>query len=44
MQIYFPTPAERKSFRDVAQKPVIEWLKKNVDAKLVEQVVATVGE
>jgi tripartite ATP-independent transporter DctP family solute receptor len=44
MQIYFPTPAERKSFRDVAQKPVIEWLKKNVDAKLVDQVVATVGE
>jgi TRAP-type transport system periplasmic protein len=44
MQIYFPTPAEKRTFRDAAQKPVVEWLKKNVDAKLVDQVLASVGE
>ncbi len=44
MQIYYPTTAEKKTFRDAAQKPVVEWLKKNVDAKLVEAVLTSVGE
>jgi tripartite ATP-independent transporter DctP family solute receptor len=44
MQIYYPTAAEKKTFRDAAQKPVVEWLKKNVDAKLVEAVLTSVGE
>jgi tripartite ATP-independent transporter DctP family solute receptor len=44
MQIYFPTPDEKRTFRDAAQKPVVEWLKKNVDPKLVDQVLASVGD
>jgi hypothetical protein len=40
--VYFPTPEEKKSFQDVAQKPVIEWLKKNIDPVLVDKVLAAV--
>ena len=31
MEIYFPTPDERAAFRDVAQGPVVEWMRDNDD-------------
>lgn len=42
VQVYFPTAEEKQSFRDAAQKPVIEWLKKNIDPVLVDKVLATI--
>jgi tripartite ATP-independent transporter DctP family solute receptor len=42
LQVYYPTPAEKKTFADATQKPVIEWLKKNVDAKRVDAIMRAV--
>ncbi|HOV38223.1 MAG TPA: TRAP transporter substrate-binding protein DctP [Spirochaetales bacterium] len=42
VQVYFPTPSEKKSFSNAAQTPVIEWLKKNVDPLLVDKVLSAV--
>lgn len=42
VQVYFPTPSEKKTFSNAAQTPVIEWLKKNVDPLLVDKVLSAV--
>ena len=42
MQIYYPTPQEKQTFRDASQRPVVEWLRKNVDEKRVNAVLAAV--
>ncbi len=42
LQVYYPTPAEKKTFRDAAQQPVIEWLRKNVDAVRIDKVLQAV--
>jgi TRAP-type C4-dicarboxylate transport system substrate-binding protein len=42
VQVYFPTPSEKKTFSDAAQMPVIEWLKKNIDPTIVDKVLAAV--
>jgi TRAP-type C4-dicarboxylate transport system substrate-binding protein len=42
VQVYFPTPGEKKTFCDVSQTPVIEWFKKNIDPLLVDKVMAAV--
>lgn len=44
VQIYYPTTAERRTFKDAAQKNVIEWLKKNIDARLVNKVLAALED
>lgn len=36
MEIYFPTPAERNAFRDTAQAPVVQWLRKEAGDKWVD--------
>ncbi len=40
MEIYTPTPAEMAKFRDTAQKPIIEWLNKEVGKEWVDQMMA----
>lgn len=37
IQVYSPTPEELETFK-VSQKPVIEYLEKEIDAKLVEEI------
>jgi TRAP-type transport system periplasmic protein len=36
MQVYFPTPAEKAMFKELSQKPVIEFLKKDFQEKNVD--------
>jgi TRAP-type transport system periplasmic protein len=36
MEVYFPTPAERKAFKDTAQAPVVQWLRKEAGDKWVD--------
>ena len=42
VQVYFPTPAEKKTFSDAAQRPVIDWLRKNIDPVIVDKVLSAV--
>jgi tripartite ATP-independent transporter DctP family solute receptor len=42
MEIYSPTPEERKLFKEAAQGPVIEWVKTQVDPNLVDELLAEV--
>jgi tripartite ATP-independent transporter DctP family solute receptor len=46
LEIYQPTSAEYKEFRDLAQKPVIEWLKNqdNVDNIWIDKLMNAVKE
>jgi tripartite ATP-independent transporter DctP family solute receptor len=41
VKIYTPTPAEKKLWQKT-REPVLNWLKKNVDAKLVKELLNTV--
>jgi tripartite ATP-independent transporter DctP family solute receptor len=41
MKIYAPTPAERKLW-EKTREPVLAWLKKNVDAKLVGELLKAI--
>jgi tripartite ATP-independent transporter DctP family solute receptor len=43
VKIYVPTPAERKLW-EKTREPVLNWLKKNVDAKLVDELLKTVKQ
>ena len=36
MEVYFPTAAERKAFKDTAQAPVVKWLRKESGDKWVD--------
>lgn len=42
VKLYFPTAAEHKEFRDKAQPPVIEMLKKELDAKWIDGILKAV--
>jgi C4-dicarboxylate-binding protein DctP len=42
VKLYFPTAAEAKEFRDKAQPPVIEMLKKELDAKWIDGILKAV--
>jgi tripartite ATP-independent transporter DctP family solute receptor len=40
MQVYVPTTAERKAFRDTAQGPVLQWLRKETGDKWVNGMLS----
>jgi tripartite ATP-independent transporter DctP family solute receptor len=42
--VYTPTAAEFAEFRSAAQKPVIDWLKTNIDAKWIDQALGAVKD
>jgi len=39
VQIYYPTPVEKATFKTATQLPVIEWLKKNTNPAMVDKVL-----
>lgn len=39
VKVYFPTKAEKETFKALTQQPVIEWLKKNIDPTIVSRVL-----
>lgn len=39
VQIYYPTPAEKATFKAATQQPVIDWLKKNINPSTVDKVL-----
>lgn len=41
VQVYSPTPAEMETFK-VAQKNAVAWLKQNIDADIVDELLAAV--
>lgn len=43
MQVYVPTEQELGQFRDATQKPVIDWLKTQIDNTLITDVLAQVN-
>lgn len=43
VQVYSPTPEELETFK-VAQEPVIEWLKSEIDPEIVDGLIAAVAE
>ncbi len=44
MQIYTPTVAEKQQYADIAQPPVLEYLRGKVDAKYIDGLMAAVAE
>ena len=44
MELYSPTAEEIEQFRKVAQKPVIEWLKKEMGPEIVGGMLQAVQE
>jgi TRAP-type transport system periplasmic protein len=42
MEIYVPTPKEKAAFRDVAQKPIIDYLEKQVGRPWIDKVLNAV--
>ena len=44
MEIYAPTPAEKKMFREASQKPVIEYLEKQIGRAWIDKVLRAVKE
>ena len=44
MEIYAPTEEEMNLFRNVSQGPVIEWLKTQVDIKLINELLVAVDK
>lgn len=44
MQIYSPTPEEMAEFKRLTQKPVVDWVKTQVDPKLVDELLKTVDD
>lgn len=44
MEIYKPTPAELAMFREKAQGPVVEWLKGEIGAEVVEGMLQAVAD
>ena len=39
VQVYYPTAAEKATFKTATQQPVIDWLKKNVNPAAVDKVL-----
>lgn len=44
MEIYAPTPEELEQFKQATQKPVVDWLKTQIDPNLVDELLRTVDE
>lgn len=44
MEVYSPTPAERKLFAQATQGPVIDWMKTQVDQSWIKKVQAAVAK
>jgi C4-dicarboxylate-binding protein DctP len=44
MQVYVPPQSLKETFKAKSQKPVLDWLRKKIDPKLVEQAIKTVGD
>lgn len=44
MQVYFPTPQEKAMFRDMAQKPVLDYLEKQVGKVWIDKLLKAVAE
>lgn len=44
MEVYSPTPKERAMFRDAAQKPVIEYVEKQIGRTWVDKLLKAVKE
>ncbi|HTU00929.1 MAG TPA: DctP family TRAP transporter solute-binding subunit [Candidatus Sulfotelmatobacter sp.] len=44
MEIYVPTPKEKAAFRDAAQKPIIEYLEKQIGRPWIDKVLAAVKD
>ena len=42
VEIYYPTAAEKKTFKDATQEPVIAWLKKNINPAVVDKVMGAI--
>jgi tripartite ATP-independent transporter DctP family solute receptor len=42
MEVYVPTPKEKAAFRDAAQKPVIEYLEKQIGRPWIDKVLNAV--
>lgn len=44
MEIYSPTEAEMAQFKSLSQKPVIDWLKTQMDEKLINELLKAVDD
>jgi C4-dicarboxylate-binding protein DctP len=44
MTVHYPSEAEKKSFKDLAQPPILELMKKRVDAKWVDGLLKAVED
>jgi len=44
MEVYSPTSAERKQFKEKTQAPVIEWMKTQVDPQWIDKVMNAVNQ
>ena len=44
MEIYSPTDEERAQFKELTQKPVLEWMKTQVDPAWIEKVIKAVEQ
>ena len=44
MVVYSPTPAERAEFKRLTQKPVIDWMKGQVESVWIDKVMSAVKE
>lgn len=42
VQIYYPNAAEKATFKKLTQQPVIDWLKKNINAATVDKILNAV--
>jgi len=42
MQIYYPSKAEKDTFKAATQQPVIDWLKKNISPDVVDKVLKSI--
>jgi len=44
MQVYVPPQSLKDTFKAKSQKPVLDWLQKKIDPKLVDQAIKTVSD
>jgi len=44
VKVYVPTRGQKEEFKNLAQKPVIEYLKTQIDPKLIDKVLEAVAE
>jgi C4-dicarboxylate-binding protein DctP len=46
MEIYFPTPEERATFKDAAQEPVLQWMRDNdkIENEWIDKLLKAVAE